>query len=106
MEDVKRDFLVNRDETGKEIVVFPETGKQYFVEYIEPRSWRASWGDIDPATKTVQGSYGDKYRGAIKAEESVITKENGFDEIYEGVGSPYHTINELHNKWKLENGYN
>ena len=57
-----------------------ETGKKYYVEYIEPRNWRASWGDIDPASKTITGSYGDKHRGAIRSEESVITKENGFNE--------------------------
>ena len=105
MTDVRKDFLVNREETGREVVFYPETGKKYYIEYIEPRSWRTSWGDIDPASKTVTGSYGDKYRGAIKAEESVITKENGFEEIVEGGGSPYHTINQMHDKWKKENGY-
>lgn len=105
MNDIKRNFLVNRDETGKEIVYYPETGKRYYVEYIEPRGWRTSWGDINPATKQVEGDYGHKYKGSIKAEESVITKENGFDNIVEGEGSPYHTIEQMHNKWKKENGY-
>lgn len=63
------------------------------------------WGDINPATKKVEGSYGKKNRGGIKSEESMITKENGFEEIYEGKGSPYGTIHMLHEKWKLENGY-
>ncbi len=107
MTDVKKKFLINRDETGKEIVFYPETGKKYFVEYIEPRNMaNVSWGDVNPATKKVEGSYGDKYKGAIKAEESVITKENGFNEIVEGAsGSPYNTIDIMHNKWKKENGY-
>ena len=105
MTDVRKNFLVNREETGREIVTFPETGKKYYIEYIEPRNWRSSWGDIDPASKTVTGSYGDKHKGAIKADESVITKENGFNEIVEGEGSPYHTINEMHEKWKKENSY-
>lgn len=106
MEGVRKNFLVNRDDTGKEIVFFPETGKKYYVEYIEPRNFRTSWGDIDPATKTLQtGSYGEKYSGAIKAEDSVITKENGFERIVEGEGSPYDTINRMHEEWKKENGY-
>ena len=105
MEDVRKNFLVNRDDTGKEIVFFPETGKKYYVEYIEPRNFRTSWGDIDPASKSLQGSYGKKYTGAISEDESVITKENGFDEIVEGDGSPYDNINKMHDKWKKENGY-
>ena len=101
----RNEFLVNRDETGREVVFFPETGKQYFVEYIEPRNHRTYWGDIDPATNKVTGSYGNKTRGAISADKSIITKENGFDEILEGPGSPYWKIEQLHNKWKKENGY-
>jgi hypothetical protein len=104
-EQVKKDFLVDRDETGREVVFYPETGKKYYVEYIEPRGWKTSWGDVNPATKTLEGSYGDKYKGSIKADKSVITKENGFENIVEGQGSPYATINEMHDKWKKENGY-
>ena len=107
MKDVRKNFLVNRDETGREIITYVQTGKQYFVEFIEPRNFRSSWGDIDPATKTVTGSYGGKFKGSIKSEESVITKENGFNEIVEGKGgSPYHTIHLMHEKYKKENGYN
>lgn len=105
MEDVRKDFLVNRDETGKEVVFYPETGKKYFVEYIEPRNFRTSWGDVNPATGNLEGNYGSKFKGSIKASESVITKENGFDKIVEGEGSPYHKINQMHDEWKKENGY-
>lgn len=101
----RKEFLVNRDETGREVVFFPETGKQYFVEYIEGRNQKTNWGDIDPATKKVTGSYGSKSRGAISADESMITEENGFTEIIEGNGSPYWKIEQMHNKWKKENGY-
>jgi len=66
---------------------------------------KSGWGDIDPATKKVTGSYGNKYKGAIKADESMITKENGFENIIEGMGSPYAQIEWMHNKWKTENGY-
>lgn len=104
-EEVKKNFLVDRDSTGREVVTFIETGKKYFIEYIEPRNHRITWGDINPATKQVEGNYGGKFKGAIKAEESLITKENGFEDIVEGAGSPYSTIEEMHNKWKKENGY-
>lgn len=50
-------------------------------------------------------SYGTKYKGSIKEEDSMITKENGFDEIVYGTGSPYSTIEKMHKKWKTENGY-
>jgi hypothetical protein len=97
-----KDFLVNRDETGREIVTYPETGKKYYVEYIgDPH---ISWGDINPATKTVS-KVTAKAKGSIMPEDSMITKENGFEEIWEGQGSPYAHIDIIHNKWKRENGY-
>lgn len=105
MKDVRKEFLTNRDETGREIVTFLETGKKYYVEYIEPRNFRSSWGDVNPATGKVEGAYGDKFKGTIKASESIITKENGFDTIVEGEGSPYHNIHIMHEQWKKENGY-
>ena len=100
-----KEFLTNRDETGREMVFYPETGKRYFIEYIEGRNSKVSWGDIDPATKKLTGSYGGKLNGAIKAEDSLITKENGFDEIKYGGGSPYATIQKMHDEWKLNNNY-
>lgn len=63
------------------------------------------WGDIDPATKKVTGSYGMKYKGSIKEDESMITEENGFDKIIYGTGSPYATIEKMHDEWKIKNGY-
>lgn len=39
-------------------------------------------GDVDSATKKMTGSYGDKYKGSIRKDESMITKENGFDKIH------------------------
>lgn len=102
----KKEFLTNRDETGREVVFFPETGKEYYVEYIQPRSMALKgWGDIDPATKKVTGSYGGRYTGAVKAEDSLITKENGFDDIREGSGSPYETIQKMHEEWKRNNNW-
>ena len=102
----RKEFLTNRDETGREVHTFIETGKQYFVEMIEPRGHNTYWGDIDPATKKVTGTYGAKYTGGIKEADSLITKENGFDEIVTGPGaSVTATLTKMHDKWKLENGY-
>ena len=52
--------MFNRDETGRFIVKSIKTGKSYFVEAIDGEE-RTSWGDVDPVTKKMTGSYGDKY---------------------------------------------
>ena len=77
--ELRQKFLFNTDETGRFIVYSKRTGVQYFVEPIG--NGHTCWGDLDPATKQLTGSYGQKYRGSIKPEESLITKENGFKEI-------------------------
>jgi len=58
-----RDFLINRDETGREIVFFKETGKKYYIEYIGKN--HTNWGDLNLATGKIEGSYGNKSRGSI-----------------------------------------
>lgn len=106
-EQAVKNFLVNRDETGREIVQYLDTGKKYYVEWIDERDVKTSWGDIDPATKTLQtGNYGKKYKGSICPGESIITEENGFEHIIEGKGSPYSVIDKLHEQWKKDNGFN
>lgn len=98
--DFKKRFLFNRDETGRFIVKSIKTGKSYFVEAIDGEE-RTSWGDVDPATKKMTGSYGDKYKGSIRKDESMITKENGFDKIHTlGVGeSPLDYINRIDDEY-------
>lgn len=98
--DFKKRFLFNRDETGRFIVKSIKTGKSYFVEVIDGDE-RTNWGDVDPATKKMTGSYGDKYKGSIRKEESMITKENGFDKIHIlGVGeSPLDYINRIDDEY-------
>ena len=93
-------FLTNRDETGRFIVKSMKTGKSYFVEAIDGEE-RTSQGDVDPATKKMTGSYGDKYKGSIRKDESMITKENGFDKIHTlGVGeSPLDYINRIDDEY-------
>jgi hypothetical protein len=85
-------FLEERDHTGRLIVKSLETGNVYFVEPIENERPK-SFGDIDPATKKVTGQYGKKYRGAVKNEDSQITKENGFEDITTTKGSYMTEIN-------------
>ena len=75
-----RDFLVDSENTGRFVVKSLKTGKTYFIEPIDGGE-RIDWGDINPATKKIEGNYGTKHTGAIKESESLITPENGFSNI-------------------------
>lgn len=77
MTDLDKRFLTNTDETGRFIVKSLTTGKKYYIEPIGS-GHPADWGDVDPATKKMTGSYGEKYSGCISEKESLITPENGF----------------------------
>ena len=84
-------------ETGRYMIIDQKTGRKFMVEPIgDPHT---TWGDINPATKQVEGDYGDKHKGSIKEDESIITEENGFKNIkILKVGeSPTGYINELLN---------
>lgn len=76
MDDVKKRFLTNTDETGRFIVKSLTTGKTYYVEPIG-NGHPADWGDINPATKKIEGDYGQKYTGCVSEKDSLITEENG-----------------------------
>jgi len=76
--DFNKRFLTNTDETGRFIVKSLVTGKVWYVEAIGSYSER-TWGDVDPATKKITGTYGSKYTGSVTEKESMITEENGFD---------------------------
>jgi len=78
-EGVHTKFLTNTDETGRFIVRSTRTGRTYYVEPI--MGHRVKWGDVDPATKKLTGDYGNKYTGAINEKDSLITEENGFENI-------------------------
>ena len=107
-----KEFLANRDETGRLIVLMNDgTNKKYFVEFIEPKGGiRTDWGSYNPSTGNIENKKGaGKYSGGVPAEDSLITIENGFSEenantIHEGA-SFMSTITEMHAKWKKENGY-
>jgi len=87
-------------ETGAYMIVDQKTGRKFMVEPIGDS--HTVWGDINPATKKVEGDYGDKYKGSIDEKDSVITEENGFKNIkILKVGeSPTNYINELLNSDK------
>lgn len=102
-DDIKKRFLTNTDQTGRFIVKSLTTGKTYYVEPIGTEH-SSGWGDMDPASKKLTGSYGDKYAGCINEKESLITKENGFSNIEllsEGV-SPLSVIYERDKKYEEE----
>lgn len=100
-EDIAKRFLINNDDTGRFIVKSMKTGKTYFVEALDGEEM-SKWGDWDPVEKKLQTSnYGQKYKGSIKPEESMITEENGFTNIHTlGVGvSPIDYINRIDDEY-------
>lgn len=97
--EFKKQFLTETSETGRHIVYSIRTGRVYYVEPIDNSGRSADWGDVDPATKKVTGSYGKKYTGSITESDSMITKENGFDDIHYTGNDPYTKINEIDAKY-------
>lgn len=67
------------EDTGRYYIVDEATGRKFCVEPVgNPRT---EFGDINPSTGKVEGSYGQKYRGSIDEKDSVITEDNGFTNI-------------------------
>ena len=99
--EFNKKFVTNRDETGRFIVKSFRTGKTYYVEPIgNTRS--ADWGSYNPSTGNIEHKKGyDKYSGAISENKSLITPENGFDNItYTKIGeSPFSKIEEMDSKY-------
>lgn len=79
MRKVNKKFFKDTDHTGRFIVVSYRTGKKYYVEPLNGN--KVNWGDLNPATGKVEGSYGSKYKGSISEKDSLITEENGFTNI-------------------------
>lgn len=102
-----RVFLEDRENTGRFIVKYLDTGKQYFIETINNNAHRSNWGSYNPSTGKIENKKGhDKHLGSISSDESLITKENGFEDIHElGVGtSPLEYIDRLHQEYKKNIG--
>jgi len=78
-EDFKKQFFKDTDHTGRHVVVSFRTGKRYYIEALDGN--KVAWGDLNPATGKLEGKYGEKYKGSVRAEESLITEENGFHNI-------------------------
>jgi hypothetical protein len=98
--EFRQKFLTNRDESGSFIVTSYRTGKTYFVEVIG-NDRPANWGSYNPSTGKIENKKGfDKFRGSIDEKDSMITKDNGFDDIrYSGIGgSPFSIIDEMDSK--------
>jgi hypothetical protein len=105
----RKEFLLNRDETGRLIVdMLDGTGQSYMVEFIEPKGGiRTDWGSYNPSTGKVENKKGaGKYRGGIQPEDSLLIPENGYPDAEIKPGASYmYSVIEKHNKWKKENGY-
>lgn len=78
--DAIKNFLVNSEDTGRFIITSLKTGKKYYVEPIDNGN-KTEWGDLNPCTKKIEGDYGSKHKGAVTEKESLITPENGFENI-------------------------
>jgi len=77
--ELRKKFLTKTDDTGRFIVTSKRTGITYAVE---PTGFvKTAWGDVNPATGKTEGKYGSKYRGSIDEKDSLITEENGFENI-------------------------
>ncbi len=98
-----KDFLVDSSDTGRFIVTSLKTGRKYYVEPLDGGG-RTDWGDLNPATKRLEGSYGSKYQGSVKESESLITKENGFCNIVTLPAgySPLEYIEQIDKKYRNE----
>jgi hypothetical protein len=94
-------FLVNSEDTGRFVVKSLRTGRTYYVEPIDGGE-RIDWGDLNPATKKIEGDYGSKHKGSVKESESLITEENGFSNIktLPPGYSPLEYIEELDKKYE------
>lgn len=103
-QEMKGRFLTNVDETGRFIYKSLTTGKEYYVEVIGSGRM-AEWGSYNPGTGNIEHKKGaGKYSGSVRPEESLITGENGFVNIWETpVGSsPFAEIERRDKEYELQ----
>jgi hypothetical protein len=80
-------------DTGRYYV--KQGGRTFVVEPLTPRN-KKSWGDLNPATGKVEGSYGTKHTGSIDPASSIITEDTCKNIKVLGVGeSPMSYIEKL-----------
>ena len=94
--NIEQRFLKDTYKTGRFIVKSKITGKKYFVEPIG-NTHSADWGDLDPATKKMTGSYGERYEGCVSEKDSLITEANGFEKI-ELLGAGVSPLSEIYKR--------
>jgi len=99
-QQVLKNFLVDSEDTGRHIVKSIRTGREYYVEPIGDGRM-ADWGSYNPSTGNIEHKKGaGKCAGSVREIESIVTKENGFDEVhFVDSGSPYEQINKLDEKY-------
>lgn len=75
-----KDFLIKSEDTGRFIVKSKLTGKTYFIEpQGDPH---VEWGSVDQSTGKMNVKKGwKKNKGSTEKDESLITEENGFENI-------------------------
>lgn len=76
-------FVTNTDETSTFIITSKRTGRRYCVEPMgDPH---IQWGSIDPASgpngKLMHKKSDGRHRGSIDEKDSLITAENGVQNI-------------------------
>lgn len=77
--EIRTEFFKETEHSGRHMVYSFRTGKRYFIEPIDGN--KVDWGDLNPATGKLEGTYGQKYKGSVSKKESLITTENGFINI-------------------------
>ena len=79
LQELRKRFTVNSDDTGRFFVYSPRTGITYFVEPLDTGA-RVSWGNVIPGKDKVE-TVTAKGRGGVHPDESMITAENGMENI-------------------------
>ena len=96
-----KDFLVNSQDTGRFLVTSKRTGRTYFIEpQGDPH---VEWGSVDPSSGKMNVKKGwKKNKGSTDREDSLITKENGFENIttLKAGMSPLQYIEEIDSKYE------
>lgn len=97
---LRENFLVNSSDTGRFLVTSKRTGRTYFIEpQGDPH---VEWGSVDQSTGKMNVKKGwKKNKGSTEREDSLITTENGFENIVtlKAGMSPLAYIEEIDSKY-------
>ena len=99
-DNIKKKFLIDTEDSGRFIVTSKRTNRKYFVEAIgDPH---VEWGSVDAASGKMKVKKGwKKNKGSIEHDESLISKENGFEKVHnlKAGESPLQYIDRLDSKY-------